>query len=238
MKDKHLQHDIDPVETRDQYALHLSPFSMKGFKNHLSKAFGLGYISEESVLLPAQEDESSTTPCERVSPEPIVQSCREQNFENNDTPSQLKPDCSNASYIQETNSGTLKRLPSFIEIKSWSKEEVICQYYEEDVEFNYLDEDSPLKGKGKATWRKPEPALNLWKARSEIPSIPSQISPLKRSKIQQEPGSERMNYQKRKSEAIGGDFEVRFHRKRDEGDNRQDLILKFPSKPILRRYDR
>jgi hypothetical protein len=195
-KSQHLQHD--PEETLDHVLRSSSFSSLESFKNHLSRAFGLGHISEDSIVLPTQEDKSSIASCERVSPESVIQDYREQNFEDDDTPSHLKPESSSVSPIHKTNNGTLKRLSSFIEMKSWWKEEVICKCDEEDMEFNYLDEDSPLKGKGKVLWRKREPELDSWKAKSMFPSIATQINPLKRRQVQRGSYSERRNYQKRK----------------------------------------
>jgi hypothetical protein len=238
MKGKHgksLHLRNDPVETLEQHALRSSQFSVKSFKNHLSKAFGLGRISEESAILPIEEDESPTAPGERLSLDSVIQSCGEQSFQNIIISSHANLEPSNTSYKHEHTS-TLRRLPSFIEIKCWWKEKLIRQCNEEEGDFNYLDEDSPLKGKEKAIWRKREPEIELWKARSVFPSVPTQIGPLKASKVQSAPSAEKRSHQKRKSEAKGGNFELRFHRKQDEGDNRQDVILKFPSQATLRHH--
>jgi hypothetical protein len=156
-----LQHDTQGAS--EQKKSHLSPLS--SVKQFVSKAFRLSHFNGEIATSPAEDDDPPTIAYQRHSFEPITQCYDPREIQTFRLLSHHEPGPSKATKATEPtlNMATLQRSPSFIEIKHWWKEEhkYICQ--ENDLELNYLDEDSPLKGKSNALWRRKEPDLDLWK---------------------------------------------------------------------------
>jgi hypothetical protein len=205
---------------------HVSPLS--SVKQFILKALRLSPLHGETAPSPPEDDDFPTIAHQRHPLEAYTQYHDPQDIQTFLLLSHPVPGPSKATDVT-LKTETLQRSPSFIEIKSWWKEEPkrICE--ENDLELNYLEEDSPLKGKGNAVWKKKEPDLDMWKRSGGLVASLACPEPalLQGRMMEREIYSTKTDHRSGKPEIDYDEVEVRFHRRHGEAKALNDIVVKI-----------
>jgi hypothetical protein len=198
---------------------------LKELRNNLSKVFGLGEV--DSKASSSQDGDLMTT--SKLESDQMVDVLADYI---DDTPPCV-PGPSGASRVTPTTSRTtatderptLRRFPSFTELKSWSTKDPEIDY--EGMELNYLPDNSPLRGKEKAEWvkKKIDPTEQLRRSERNFWRY------MNRRQMQE---ARRLDMEWRTSYAVGpGDW---FHSREEEFDSKRELFFGISPSLKLRDY--